>query len=176
MNVRTKMAGIIAGGVASLAIIGVAFAQFNVREEPQVPGQVGSGPPEDLVLEVTLAADGGITLSPSEFNLAWGGYYRFNLVCPPDMGDGIGIGLYAPDLWENAHIRIFSVADTTNPEQDPQINLYMQGKTIGKIECEGLTLTPRVSFHPMRRGTYPFTIVNERVEPFAEAMGAFIVE
>ncbi len=176
MNVRMKMAGIVAGAAASLAVFGAAFAQFNVREEPQVPGQVGAGAPEDLVLEVTLAADGAITLSPSEFHLAWGGYYRLNLVCPEGMADGEGIGLYAPELWENAHIRIFSVADTTNPELDPQINLYMQGKTIGKIECEGLTLTPRVSFHPMRRGNYPFTIVNERPDPFVEAVGMFIVE
>jgi hypothetical protein len=169
MDVRMKMAGGIAGAVLSLAFSGAALAQ-------QVPGQVGSGAPEDVFLEVTLAPDGAITLSQSDFNLAWGGYYRFNLVCPEGLADGAGIGFYAPELLENSHVRILSVADTKNPELDLQVNFYLQGRNFGKIECEGLAATPRFSFHPMRRGTYPFTIVNESVDPFREVMGQFIVE
>jgi hypothetical protein len=52
----------------------------------------------------------------------------------------------------------------------------MQGRNIGKIECEGLAMTPRVSFHPMRRATYSFRVVNESVEPFKEVSGQFVVE
>ena len=181
MNVRLKIAGIVAGGLLSLAISGAALAQqapggAPAPRPPQVSGQVGSGAPEDIFLNMKLGADGAATLSPSAFKLAWGGYYRFNFVCPLGMADGQGIVMWAPEMWENSHIRIISVADTTKPVEDPQANFYMQGRNISKLECEGLDLTLRVSFHPMRKGTYTFRVVNERTNPFKEVRGQFIVE
>ena len=102
-----KTALMIAGTLMSLAVMHGAYAQ-------QQSGQVASGPPEDIALTVTLADDGTATLSESEFHLAWGGYYRFNLVCPPDgLENETSIRFSAPDLWENSHLRIVSVSDTT---------------------------------------------------------------
>ena len=181
-----RTAGIVAGGLASLAMIGAALAQQAAApapapgapapRPPQVSGQVGSGAPEDIFLNMKMAADGTVTLSTSSFKLAWGGYYRFNFVCPVGMADGMGVVMWAPEMWENSHIRIISVADTTKPIEDPQANFYMQGRNISKLECEGLDLSLRVSFHPMRKGTYTFRVVNERVTPNKEVKGTFIVE
>ncbi len=182
MNFRMETARVVAGGLMSLAISGAALAQAPAPaaapapRPPQVSGQVGSGPPEDIFLNMTMAADGVVALSTAAFNLAWGGYYRFNFVCPVGMADGFGVVMYAPELWENSHIRIISVADTTKPEADPQANFYMQGRLISKLECEGLDLTLRVSFHPMRKGTYTFRVVNEQITPRSEVAGQFIVE
>src|SRR3712207_58663 len=90
-----KLAGIIMGAL-SLSLAGAAFAQApgapaggNPAAGPAAAaapqnqsGRLRTGPPEDIFLEVTLAANGGLTLSENEFHLAWGGYYRFNLQCP----------------------------------------------------------------------------------------------
>ncbi|MFO1183467.1 MAG: hypothetical protein U1E56_01610 [Bauldia sp.] len=178
-----RTAGIVAGGLVALAISGAAFAQQQAPAQggaaprpPQVSGQIGTGAPEEVFLNMKMAADGVVSLSSSAIKLAWGGYYRFNFVCPPGMADGMGVVMYAPELWENSHIRIISVADTTKPIEDPQANFYMQGRNISKLECEGLDLTLRVSFHPMRKGTYPFRVVNERTNPPKEVKGQFIVE
>jgi hypothetical protein len=178
-----RRSGIVAGGLLSLAISGAALAQqapapggAPAPRPPQVSGQVGSGAPEDIFLNMKMAADGTVGLSTMSFKLAWGGYYRFNFVCPVGMADGMGVVMYAPEMWENSHIRIISVADTTKPIEDPQANFYMQGRLISKLECEGLDLSLRVSFHPMRKGTYTFRVVNERTTPFKEVTGQFIVE
>jgi hypothetical protein len=164
-------AGIVAGALVSLAGMGGAFAQ-------QQPGQVGSGPPEDIFLTATLAADGGITLSQSEFKLAWGGYYRFNFECPADgIENEAGIAFSVDGLWPNSHIRLISVSDSTTREQRvPEINFHLQGLQVGMIECEGLAAAARVSFHPMRKGSYAFTVLNDTVDPPVEASGSFVVE
>lgn len=167
-----NVTGVLAGALMALALAGGAVAQ-------QQSGQVGSGPPEDVFLEVTLGADGAVTLNQSEFKLAWGGYYRFNLVCPveSDVENEAGIAFTAPTLWPNTHIRIVSVADTSTHEQEvPEINFHMQGLQVGMIECEGLAAAARVSFFAVRKGTYPFTVVNDTGETPVEAAGSFIVE
>lgn len=166
-----KVAGIVAGVVASLAVSGAAIAQ-------QVSGQVGSGPPEDIFLEVELGDDGSITLSQSEFHLAWGGYYRFNLECPAaGVENEAGISFWAEELWQNSHLRLISVSDPASGFQEvPEINFHLQGLQIRMIDCEGLGLAARYSFFPMRKGTFPFTVLNDTVEPQVEVTGSFIVE
>ena len=104
MNVRMNVAGIIVGGLASLAVLGAALAQ-------QVPGQVGSGPPEDFTIEVTFAPNGTMNVSQTEIHLAWGGYYRLNLLCPAGVANEAGVTFQAPDFLANMHIRIVSVGD-----------------------------------------------------------------
>ena len=161
-----KLACVVAGALVSLAVSDAAFAQ-------QEPGRVGFGPPEDVSLEVTVAADGGLTLSQSEIGLAWGGYYRFNFVCPAGLENEAGISFDAQALWRNSHMRIISVANTELGEQPvPEINFHLQGLNFRLIDCEGLALTARFSFHPMRKGTYPFTVRNSE----HEVIGEFIVE
>ncbi|MBM9596157.1 hypothetical protein [Roseitranquillus sediminis] len=159
---RTAFA--IAGAMTCLAVASAALAQ-------QQSGAVGSGPPEDVSLEVTVGPEGP-SLSQSEFRLAHGGYYRFNLVCPTDVENEAGISFHAPELMENVHIRIVSVAD---PDSDDEINFHMQGLNFRSIDCEGLGASARFSFHPMRAGTYPFT-VTDSAEPPNEASGEVIVE
>jgi hypothetical protein len=171
MKVRmNKVAGIVAGAVVSLAVLGAAFAQ-------QQSGRVGSGPPEDFTIEVSFAADGTMNVSQTEIRLAWGGYYRFNLICPAGVENEAGVTFRAPEFLQNMHIRIVSVADTATAEQRvPEINFHMQGLNLRQIDCEGLGLAARISFHPMRRGQYPFTIIDDTVQPNREVAGVFIVE
>src|SRR5689334_21682723 len=108
-----RTASVIACALISFAIVGPATAQ-----DKQQSGQVGSGPPEDVYLDVTLGDDGAVTLSQSEFHFAWGGYYRFNLVCPTSgVENEAGIAFNAPTFWPDTHIRIVSVADTSSHEQ-----------------------------------------------------------
>ena len=165
MNIRMNMAGVVVGAVASLAILGAAIAQ-------QVPGQVGSGPPEDFTIEVSFADDGTMNVSPTEIRLAWGGYYRLNLVCPAGVENEAGVTFQAPRFLQNMHIRIVSVSD---PERN-EINFHMQGLNLRQIDCEGLNLAARISFHPMRRGEYSFTVIDDTVEPNVEVPGMIIVE
>ena len=165
----TRLANILAGTFAALALPFAASAQ-------QASGTVGSGAPEDIFLELT-GADGGIALSQDEFRLAWGGYYRFNLICPAEVENEAGVSFSAPELLENAHLRILSVSDTQSGFQEvPEINFHLQGLNFRRIDCEGLNLAVRFSFHPMRRGTYPFTVLDDTVEPPRELAGSFIVE
>jgi hypothetical protein len=165
------MAGIAAGAVVSLALVAAAVAE-------QKSGVVAAGPPEDVALTIAMAADGSATLSQSEFHLAQGGYYRFNLVCPPaGLENEVAISFAAPELWENSHLRIASVADTSKGlSGGGEINFHMQGLQVRLVECEGLPQTARFSFYPIKKGTYPFTMVNSAIKPEQELKGSFIVE
>jgi hypothetical protein len=167
-----RMAGMVAGALFSLAISGAAFAQ-------QVSGKVGVGAPEDVFLVLTMGANGGVTLSKSEFKLAQGGYYRFNLVCP-DSGpkNEASIEFHSDGLLENSHLRLVSVSErsTGGPQGTNEINFHVQGEQIRFMECEGLPLNVRFSFYPIKKGTYPFTINNKTVQPAVETKGSFIVE
>ncbi|RUT31092.1 hypothetical protein EMQ25_09450 [Arsenicitalea aurantiaca] len=159
------------GLVASLALAGTAISQ-------QQSGTVGSGPPEDIFLEFSLNGAGELQMSEDQFTLAWGGYYRFNLLCP---GDGLeneaGVSFIADRFWRDAHIRIVSVSDPESGFQEvPEINFHMQGMQVGMIDCEGLDAAARVSFFPMRRGSYDFTVINDTVEPVETLTGTFVVE
>ncbi len=171
MNVRMKIAGVVAGAVVSLAVLGAAFAQ-------QEPGRVGSGPPEDFTIEVSFAADGTMIVSQTEIHLAWGGYIVSTSSAPRVWRTKPGSPSRRRDS-QNMHIRIVSVSDL-NPEgafQDvAEINFHMQGLTLRQIDCEGLGLAARISFHPMRKGDYVFTVIDDTVEPNVEVTGMFIVE
>ncbi len=159
-----KFTTFMAGALVALAASGAAVAQ-------QQSGAVGSGPPQDVKLEVTVGAD-GITLSTSEIRLALGGYYRFNLICPSDLGNEAGINFVAPTLLSNSHLRLLSVGAI---DSDQEVNFHLQGLNFRQIDCEGLAAEARFSFHPMRAGTYPFTVKAD-VDPPREAVGNFIVE
>ena len=76
MNGYASMA---AAALVSLAASGAALAQ-------QQSGQLGSGPPEDIFLEVTTGGEGGLTLSESEFHLAWDAFFL-----PEDLFHGRGL-------------------------------------------------------------------------------------
>ncbi|MCW5696474.1 MAG: hypothetical protein KIS96_07020 [Bauldia sp.] len=165
-----KLAGVIGAALVSIAVSGTAHAQ-------QEPGRVGSGPPEDFTIDLTRGDDGVLVVSQTEIRLAWGGYYRMNLICPGDVENEAGVEFHAPEFLQNMHIRIVSVAQPEEGQQRvPEVNFHMQGLNLRQIDCEGLGAAARISFHPMRRGTYPFTIVDDAVDPAVEVTGAFIVE
>ena len=164
------MARIIAGALVAVAVSGAAFAQ-------QQSGVVGRGAPEDVFLEVATAADGSLSLSESEIRFALGGYYRFNFICPSGVENEAGVSFSAPEFLQNAHIRILSVSDTQSGFQEvPEINFHLQGLNFRMIDCEGLNLAVRFSFHPLRAGIYPFTVLDDTVDPPHEVTGTFIVE
>src|SRR5262245_57405797 len=131
-----KTSGIVAGALLSLAISGAAFAQqapapgAAAPRPPQVSGQVGSGAPEDIFLVLGMTESKGVTMSKTEFRLAQGGYYRFNLVCP---GSGpvneASIEFHADGLLENSHLRLVSVSErsTGGPQGTNEINFHVQG-------------------------------------------------
>jgi hypothetical protein len=166
-----RIIGALCGSALLVSGMGAALAQ-------QQSGTVGSGAPEDIVLEVTAGEGGAIELSQTEFRLAWGGYYRFNLVCPSaGVENESGISFEAADLWQNSHLRIVSVSDPNSELEDvPEINFHMQGLQVRMIDCEGLGAAARVSFFPMRKGTYPFTVLDDTVDPPRETAGQFVVE
>lgn len=166
-----KVAGLVAIA-ASLTMVGTALAQ-------QEPGRVGVGPPEDFTIEVTFAPDRTMQVSTTEVRLALGGYYRLNLICPAAVENEAGVTFQAPQFLQNMHIRIVSVSEVnpTGAFQDvAEINFHMQGLNLRQIDCEGLGMAARISFHPMRAGEYPFTIIDDTVEPNREVAGVFIVE
>ena len=166
-----RIAGFVGGAALALALAGGASAQ-------QQSGTVASGPPEDIVLNITMAEDGKATLSESEFKLALGGYYRFNMVCPAEkLENEVAISFDAPKLWENSHLRIASVADTSKGVTGGgEINFHIQGLQVRLLECEGLPQTARISFYPIKKGTYDFTMVNSAIKPEQELKGSIVVE
>jgi len=183
-----RTSGVVASALLSLAISGAASAQqapapaapaAPAARPPQVSGQVGSGAPEDIFLVLSMTETKGVSMSKTEFRLAQGGYYRFNLVCP---GSGpvneASIEFHADGLLENSHLRLVSVSErsTGGPQGTNEINFHVQGEQIRFMECEGLPLNVRFSFYPIRKGTYPFTINNKTVQPAVETKGSFIVE
>lgn len=148
---------------AFAATAAAAFAQDD--RPPQPSGVVGSGAPEDIFMEVTTGPNGEPILSQGEFALAWGGYYRFNLVCTDAEDDASGFHFEAPDLLANAHLRVVSIGD---------IEVYMQGLSFNAIECDEAGAA-RFSFHPMRRGVYEL-YVRDHSDPPQEAFGRVVVE
>jgi len=104
----TRSAAVMAAVIAASA--GPGFGQES--------GMIGTGAPNDIFLEVTTGDKGQPILSEDEFELAWGGYYRFNLVCPEAVSDDTGFHFEAENLLANSHLRVISVGD---------IEVYMQG-------------------------------------------------
>lgn len=179
MHSRGIVAIVAAAAAASVAAVVMASAQ--PAPAPAAPtnvsGQLRTGAPEDITLTMSMDANGNLTVSQTEFRLAWGGYYRFNLNCPTTVINEAGISFEAAGLWENSHMRIVSVSEIGGAFQDVnEINFHVQGLQIRMIDCEGLPLAARFSFYPMRKGTYPFSVLNDAVTPPVTINGNFIVE
>ena len=143
----------------------LATLPFAVMAQEQESGMVGSGAPEDIFMEVTTGESGEPILSEDEFYVAWGGYYRFNFVCPDAKDDETGFHFEANDLLANSHLRVVSVGD---------MEIYMQGLSFRAFECDEAA-SARFSFHPMRRGVYEL-YVRDHSEPPQEARGRIVVE
>ncbi len=155
----------VASCMAAVAMV-VALGAVPGRAQ-QESGVIGSGPPEDIFLEVTKGPDGEPVLSQEEFVLANGGYYRFNVVCLDKLTSESGFHFEFPGLLENSHLRILSIGG-------PDIEFYMQGLTFRAIECDDRG-SARFSFHPMRKGVYPVVVTDKSVPP-QEASARIVVE
>lgn len=134
-------------------------------QDAQQSGVVGSPPPQDLFLEVSVGEGGEPVASETTYTLALGGYYRFNFACVGEMNDDTGFHFEAPELLANSHLRVLSVGD---------IEFYMQGLTFRAIQCDEAG-SARFSFHPMRRGNYPLYI-RDHSDPPQEVRGEIVVE
>ncbi len=160
---------IVAAAGAFLAAVSVTTALQAQAQAPAAPppapGTLVLGPPKDMTLEVKTAPDGAPILSATEFKIALGGYYRFNFTCTDAKDDQTGFHLEINDLLANSHLRIISIN---------QMEVYLQGQTFRAIECD-LAGTARISFHPMRRGTYDIYVRNHATPP-KEGRAKFIVE
>ena len=146
------------------AVLCLAASAATAQQES---GRVGSGAPEDIFMEITHGEDGTPVLSPEEFTLANGGYYRFNVVCPEKLTSETGLHFEATKLLENAHIRVLSVGSV-------DIEFYTQGLSFRAIECDDAG-SARFSFHPMRTGVYEIYVRDQAVPP-KEAFGRVVVE
>ncbi len=155
------MRGFLAGAIAGLC----GLATFTTAQADTPPGAVVLGPPVDVMIEVTAGPEGAPVLAETEYRLALGGYYRFNFVCPENLGDSGGFHFEADDLIADSHLRVLSVGE---------MEFHAQGLSFRAIECEEAG-SARFSFHPMRRGSYDL-LVRDQAEPPHEAIAHVTVE
>lgn len=151
--------------LSAAAAVAANFVFIAASAAQTPPGTIVVGPPKDITMEVKTAADGGPILSANEFKLALGSYYRFNFVCTDAKDDTTGFHLEMTDMLANAHLRVVSIN---------QIEVYLQGQTFRAIECDRAG-TARVSFHPMRKGTYEIYVRNHETPP-KDGKAKFVVE
>ena len=151
--------------LATAAVLAALILSPAMAE--QTSGRVGSGPPEDVFLEITKGEDGTPVITPADITLQHGGFYRLNIVCAHDPAADAGFHFEASDFVANTHIRVLSVGGT-------DIDFYMQGLTFRAIQCEDAG-SARFSFHPMRKGVYPM-IVRDQGDAVLEVSGQITVE
>ena len=128
----------------------VKVAILVATAQAQVGGNLAQFPPKDLHLEITTSPGGDPVLSKQEFQLITGEYYRLNVRCPDVEDDLRGWRFEIPQLLKNSHLRLVSVGD---------IEIHLQGLSFHAIECDEVG-TARVSFVPIRPGTYDLYVGN----------------
>ena len=116
------------------------------RTVAQAQAQVGNlagGRPFDLSLKITATLTGPV-VSPAEFELTTGKYYRLNVTSEgePDWR------LELPDLLQNSHLRIVAING---------IEVHLPALVFRAIEFDTAG-TASISFTPIRPGTYRFTV------------------
>jgi hypothetical protein len=153
------------GLVAAMALAAPASVAQAPAPPAPVSGMIAIGAPKDITLEVKTAANGAPILSEKEFRLVLGSYYRLNFVCTDAKSDDTGFHLEMTDMLANAHLRVVSIN---------QIEVYLQGQTFRAIECDRAG-TARISFHPMRKGTYDIYVRNHDTPP-KDGHAKFVVE
>lgn len=131
MSVRRVMV-MICAGLALPAAVGA-----------QVGGNLAAPPPVDLQLTITTVDDHPV-LTPSDFELVTGEYYRMNVTA-----DGRADWRLEVDaLLENSHLRLLTIAGI-------EVHLQSMGFRGIEFDTEG---TAQFSFVPIRPGTYEFSV------------------
>ena len=106
-------------------------------------GNLAAFPPVQLNLAITTTSSGPV-VSPVEFELVTGKYYRLNVSSQGDPDWRLEL----PDLLQNAHLRVLTIAG---------IEVHLQGMVFRAIEFDQAG-TAAFSFVPIRPGTYRFTV------------------
>ena len=148
-----------------VASCGLAFAAGAAHA--QVGGNLAAGPPLDIHLEIATGPDGPM-LSPTEFDLVTGEYYRLNVTSDGEEMWRIEVD----DLLRNSHLRIVTISG---------IEVHLQALAFRAIEFD-VAGTAQFSFTPIRTGTFEFTVgdvpsvIRQRADGGRTATGTFTVE
>lgn len=110
----------------------------------QVGGNLAALPAVDLRLAITTGADGRPVLSPQEFSLTTGEYYRMNI----SSDGGAMWRVEADDLLQNVHLRLLTVGE---------VEIHLQGLTFRAIEFDE-TGEARFTFTPIKPGAYSIDV------------------
>ena len=133
--------------VVRVCAMGALFALvcFHGAAEPraQVGGNLAAFPPVDLRLAITTTPSGPV-VTPAEFELVTGEYYRLNVTSQGDPDWRLEL----PDLLQNSHLRVLTIAG---------IEVHLQGMVFRAIEFDQAG-TAAFAFVPIRPGTYRFTV------------------
>jgi hypothetical protein len=123
----------------AVAVLGLTIIQGHA----QVGGNLAGGRPVDLHLSITTTPTGPV-VSPTEFELNTGKYYRLNTTSQGDPD----WRLEWPDLLQNSHLRVLTISG---------IEVHLQAMVFRAIEFD-TPGTASFSFTPIRPGTYTFTV------------------
>lgn len=132
----------LAGVVALLGWAMFAHAEGNLVAQP----------PADLNVKITADADGPPKLSATEFELTTGKYYRINITSVA------GWRIEAPDLLQNAHLRVLAIGD---------VLVGLQGLPFRYIDLSEAGGTASFSFTVLRPGTY-YVLVQNAASPVGQ--------
>ncbi|MDZ4760119.1 MAG: hypothetical protein SGJ21_03505, partial [Alphaproteobacteria bacterium] len=124
---------------AALAI-GLQVLVLAGQAHAQVGGNLAALPAVDVRLDIRTDASGAPVLSPTQFKLVTGEYYRLTL-----RSDGGQVWrVEVPDLLQNSHLRVVTIND---------VEVHLQGMVFRAIEFDAAGQAA-FSFTPIRPGTY----------------------
>ena len=158
---------------ARWAIIGVLMVMSGRLVDAQVGGNLAAFPPVDLALAIKTTLAGPV-VSPAEFTLITGEYYRLTITSEGDPDWRLEL----PDLLQNSHLRVVTISG---------IEVHLQGMVFRAIEFDQAG-TASFSFVPIRPGTYLFTVGDNPIalglpagqagvqDPQRRAEGRFVVK
>jgi hypothetical protein len=127
----------------SVVLVWVALQGGLRPVHAQAGGNLAAFPPVDLRLSITTTPSGPV-VSPTEFQLVTGKYYRFIVTSEGDPDWRLEL----PDLLQNSHLRVVTIRG---------IEVHLQGMVFRAIEFDQAG-TASFSLVPIRPGTYPFTV------------------
>jgi hypothetical protein len=163
----TRIAGM------SVVCLLVAVQGSVPRVQAQPGGNLAAFPPVDLRLSITTTPSGPV-VSPTEFQLVTGKYYRFIVTSEGDPDWRLELA----DLLQNSHLRVVTIAG---------IEVHLQGMVFRAIEFDQAGAAS-FSLVPIRPGTYRFTVGDNPIalglpagqagiqDPKRRAEGRFVVK
>ena len=151
----------------------IALVSWAAPAYAQVGGNLAAFPPVELKLSITTTPSGPV-VTPAEFELITGEYYRLNVTSEGDPDWRLEL----PDLLQNSHLRVVTISG---------IEVHLQGMVFRAIEFD-YAGTASFAFVPIRPGIYRFTVGDNPIalglpagqagvqDPSRRAEGRFIVK